>query len=246
MRPTFIPVVAIVVSGSIAESARAGVRDFGWLYSTDVMPERSVDFESWVTEIDSAGPAKVNATGLWWAPVIGITDQIELAIPIETSSVSISGAPSTFSVVDYGLDLRWRLVTSDRVDKPPVAPLIRFAAKRALDDHESLWLEADVVASYESGSFTALVDLGAVAIFHRNTELQFQPGAGVSVKLTDDIHAGAELIAAITHNYVGRSNLIAVGPSLAWRHGRFWFAGSVPIGISGVSAMPRATWGIMF
>jgi hypothetical protein len=235
------------VIGTLAVSRQvsAGRRDFSWLYATDVLPAGGAELELWVSELDSLGVAHTNVEPLWLAPVYGITDQLEVALPIEASLVLLPTG-DVFTLVDYGADFRWRLVSATKA--PALVPLIRAVIKRDVADHSAWWFEADAVASYETGPVRAALDMGWVGIFNAGptTEQQLQPAAGINVRITDDLRVGAEGIAAIAIHFPGRASWVAAGPSVAWTHGPFWLTLAVPIGISGVGAAPRLTWATAF
>ena len=59
-------------------SARAGRTHFGWLYGTTTLPERTVELESWFLEETGKGDDRLDEALLWWGPVVGLTDELEL------------------------------------------------------------------------------------------------------------------------------------------------------------------------
>src|SRR6266496_326668 len=61
-------------------SAHAGRTFYGWLYGSEVMPERGAELQSWVTEENKP---KVAETSWLLAAQVGITDQLELGFPTE-------------------------------------------------------------------------------------------------------------------------------------------------------------------
>src|SRR5512147_2708649 len=128
LRCTVAVTVAVI---ALTGSASAGPSRHAWLYGTEVLPERQVEIETWVQEEDGKGDDHADET-LWWvAPVVGLTDQVELAIPFEVVSESSDAAPEPRVAFEhYGVELRWRLVTSDPVEAPAVVPLLRVGIKR--------------------------------------------------------------------------------------------------------------------
>src|SRR5689334_17751678 len=99
--------------------AHAGRNFYGWLGDTEVMPERGVELQSWVAEENQKTPSSNTEWGV--APFIGITDQLELAMPVETTWLQHKGT----NLSAYGVDLRYRLVTQDPVEAPAFAPMVR-------------------------------------------------------------------------------------------------------------------------
>ena len=185
-------------------------------------------------------------TSLWFGPLIGVTDQLELSLPIEMEWQETNMTGPSFTFKRYGLEARYRLVSSDPVDAPAFAPLIRVAVKRDVTVRDSVIGEADAVASYEVGALHSLVDLGVVGDFtsgHR--AWQIRPGAGASFALTSELRLGAELYAEL-HTDSASESWAIVGPDLAWTHGRFWLSAAFGIGVYHVNTAPRVMWGIAF
>src|SRR5215470_14351616 len=82
----FGAVLAVLFVGATVGPAFAGRTRFGWITDTETIPQRAVELESWVLEQDGKGAdgvPKTDQTLVWWAPVIGLTDRLELALPVE-------------------------------------------------------------------------------------------------------------------------------------------------------------------
>jgi hypothetical protein len=106
--------------------------------------------------------------------------------------------------------------------------------------------EANLVASYQSGRFHALIDLGAIGEFSRDdSHLELHPGAGISIAIGRDLRLGAEAYAELSADDE-RASWAVVGPNLAWSHGRFWLSAAFGIGVYQIDTAPRFVWGIMF
>src|SRR5262245_49821472 len=134
-------------------SAHAGRTFYGWLYGSEVMPERGVELQSWITEKNFEFREETN----WlFGAQVGITDQLELGLPLEIDwfrdidpmTMMTTGVGTRFA--RFGAELRYRFVTQDPVDAPAVVPLLRVAAKRLIGDRGGIQPEADFVLSYES------------------------------------------------------------------------------------------------
>jgi hypothetical protein len=241
-------------------TAHAGRTFYGWLYGTEVMPERGVELETWVDERNVQFTTSLDHETTWWvAPLVGITDQLELALPIESKWYTHEIPPSMdgASIVPqrYGVELRYRFVTQDPVNAPAIAPLLRVAVKR--DVTGAIRPELDVIASFERGRFHALVDVGAVMdIATRGTftteaggnpHVELHPGVGISLRAVGELRFGAEFYGeASLDNYEGGHSWWIVGPNIAWTHGRFWLSGSYGFGVYGIRSAPRAVWGVAF
>ena len=227
-------------------SAHAGRTFYGWLYGSEVMPERGVELQSWITEMNFEGHEE--SSWLFGAQV-GVTDQLELGFPVEFDWLHDSELtpPARTRFASYGIEARYRFVTQDPVDAPALVPLVRVGVKREFSDHLGFHPELDFVLSYESGIVQVLVDLGVVAQLSSSNgnTVEFRPGAGVSVLAVEDLRFGAEFIAHMPNS--GDSWLVA-GPNIAWTHGRFWISGMFGIGLNQnyINTAPRVQWGIAF
>lgn len=235
--------VAAVV-GLVPASAAAGRVYYGWLYGTEVMPERGAELQTWVAEENQRGALETSDSLLWWSPLVGITDQLELALPIEATWDDAGEPDFTFS--RWGVEARYRMVTQDPETAPPLVPLVRVALKRDVGVRDALQPEADLVVSYEVGRVHALVDLGVVASVTRDdAQFELRLGAGVSVLAVGDLRFGAEVFSEIDLDDSAES-WVAAGPNVAWTHGRFWLSGAMGIGLYQIGTAPRVMWGIAF
>jgi len=236
----------LIVACLAPRTAHAGRDFYGWLYGTEVMPERGVELQTWIYEQNDKYGTHGKETWLWWGPLIGVTDQLELALPIELWWADADMSHPSFSLKRFGAEVRYRLVSQDPVDAPRFAPLVRLAIKRDVALRDDVRLEGDAVASYEVGALHALIDVGAVGdITPHDHRFELHPGAGVSLAVTGELRVGAEIYAEINSQLASESWAI-VGPDLAWTHGRFWLSGAVGIGIYHVGLAPRVMWGIAF
>jgi hypothetical protein len=251
VRPAVLAMVAVSVSAPAP--AHAGRSYYGWLYGTDVVPERGAELMTWVSEQNDQQPDHMVETRWWVGPLIGITDQLELALPVEVSWDRADHIPPHSAFDRWGAELRYRLVTQDPVDAPRLVPLVRVALYRSILDREAWIPEADVVLSYEQGRVQALADLGLYAELVTcsdrqncdSTHFEVHPGVGISVRAAGDLRFGAEVHAELPLDHGGDGWAVA-GPNLAWSHGRTWLSGSYGIGVYGIRDAPRVQWGIAF
>ncbi len=228
--------------------ASAGRTPYGWLFGTEVMPERGAELQTWIDEENGRGPADVHWTTWGFTALVGITDQLELSLPLEFLWQDSDASEPSFTFSQYGVEARYRFVSSDPVDAPPFAPLARLAVKRDVIVRDLVVIEADVVVSTttSSGSVSALVDLGVTAGLTKDEqEIVLRPGAGVSFRAVGDLRVGAEVIAEIDLDDSAQS-WAAAGPNLAWSHGRFWLSAAFGIGVYHIETAPRVQWGIAF
>ncbi len=247
MRAALSRVIAVAILLAPA-AASAGRTQFGWLFGTEVMPERGAEIQTFVSEEN--GGKGVNYHNTLWGvqALIGITDQLELALPVDLIWRDSDMINPGFTWQSYGVEARYRFVSQDPVDAPPVAPLARVAIKRDVVARDTLVAEANFVASTTtaSGSVAALIDLGAVGRFTRDeAKFELRPGLGVSFQVYGDLRLGAEVFAHISVDQ-SAERWVAAGPNLAWSHGRSWVSAAMGIGLYQIKTAPALQWGIMF
>jgi hypothetical protein len=244
VRGSWIVALAVLL---VPASARAGLNHFGWLYDSEVNPEGGVELETWVYEENGVGDAGTDETSIWWAPTIGISDQVELALPVEVRWLDLNdGSPPRATISRFGAEVRWRLVSQDPVDAPPFAPLLRVGVKRMVDARDGVRVEGDVVVGYDVGRLHAAVDLGAlIEVVDGEDVVEVFPAAGISVAVSEDLRLGAEMYGQVAPRDRDESWLIA-GPNAQWIQGRFWLSGAFGIGIVGIDWAPRLNWGVAF
>jgi hypothetical protein len=241
-----LSLAAAAAVAAVPGTAGAGVTPYGWLYGTDVIPERGAEIQTWIAEENGkASSAARRDTALLWDAVVGITDRLELALPIELLWREGDGEAPELSLRRYGAEARYRFVSQDPVEASPLAPLVRVAVKRDVTVRDRMRAEADVVASYRAGRVHALVDLGVTGDIGRDSHFELHPGAGVSIEIAHGLRLGAEAYAELSFDDETAS-WAAVGPNLAWTHGRFWLAAAFGIGVYQIDTAPRVVWGILF
>jgi len=235
----------LVVVCCLPRTASAGRSFYGWLYDTEVLPERGVELQTWILESNDKYGSHAKESSIWWGPLIGITDQLELALPIELEWSS-DPDKTVFTFRRYGIEARYRLASQDPAEASAFVPLVRVAVKRDVTLRDDVRVEGDLVASYEVGPVHALVDLGFIGDLQPNDQYtQARPGAGVSIRVAEGLRFGAEAYSEISLKKNGTS-WAAVGPNIAWTHGRFWLSGALGIGVYHVKLAPRVMWGIAF
>ncbi len=238
--------VAVCVGGGRAE---AGRRFLAWAYDTETLPDHGVELEQWIwEEADTQDPE----AWLWWAVVVGVTDQLEIAFPIEWQWQY--GLPTQLE--DYGLDVRWRLAPPGNGDDAwPVVPLLRAGVKRHLvNNQNAVALELDAVASADIEKIAHFViDAGVKDLIEGGDHtVTVDLVAGATVLLGEGFRLGgtvwAQILAASPAGGTGLA-YIAAGPDMSWSHGRFWVTAGMPIRLTnkgGPGLLPRLTWGVLF
>jgi len=241
VRGGFVLFAAVIATPG---TAHAGRTFYGWLQGTEVMPERGAEIATFVSEENRQADAMNASESNWWiAPQIGITDQLELGLPVQ---FQWQGATSSTSFVDFGAELRYRLVTQDPVDKPDFAPLVRVGLFRQVTGTRDEWQpELDVVGSYQTGRVHAVVDLGLVGTINADHHhFDARPGVGVSIEAVEDLRVGAEVFSEISIDQ--DAMWFAAGPNIAWSHGRTWISAAYGIGLYHIRDAPKLNWGIAF
>jgi hypothetical protein len=249
--------VFLVVAWFSPRAAHAGRSFYGWLYGTEVMPERGVELQTWISDENGKYGVRPKESSIWWGPLIGVTDQLELSLPIEMEWTSVNNTmtdpvetKTSFTFRWFGIEARYRLASPDPIEAPPLVPLVRVAVKRDVSQRDRVRAEGDVVASYEAGAVHAQVDvgfIGEVTPGGQGHHTEIRPGGGVSVRVSEELRVGAEGYAEISFDSdKQRESWAVVGPNVAWTHGRFWFSGAFGIGVYHIKVAPRVVWGIAF
>jgi hypothetical protein len=240
-----IALLVLLAACVLPRTAHAGRSFYGWLYGTEVLPERGVELQTWIIEANDKYGTHSKESSIWWGPLIGVTDQLELSLPIEMEWTADT-EKTRFTFRRFGIEARYRLAAPDADEPPAFVPLVRIAAKRDVSVRDDVRFEGDLVASYETGPVHAQVDLGFISDIApgvRHTEVR--PSGGVSVRVAGDFRVGAEVYSELSLDSHGES-WAAVGPDLAWTHGRFWLSGAFGIGVYHIRTAPRVMWGIAF
>jgi len=226
--------------------AHAGRSFFGWLSGSEVMPERSVELQTWVQEENRIDDEADRSESVWGvSPQIGVTDQLELGLPLEVLWARTPSGGGDTSLSSYGIEGRYRLVTQDPEEAPAFAPLIHASVERLVLARDTLHAKLGVVSTYEVGGTLIAAQLN-VAVDATREEAQFSayPAVGASFSIVGDLRAGAEAFGR--YSFDSGDGRWSAGPNLAWTHGRFWMSVAYGIGLKGIKDAPRMQWGIAF
>lgn len=232
-------------------TASAGRTFYGWLQGSETMPERGAEIGTFISEENRLEDLDNLRDTTWWiAPSIGINDQLELTLPIEFAWDRSDHTGPRSTMLHYAAELKYRFVTSDPVDKPAFAPAILVGVNRIVTGPRDVWEpHVTLIGTYDAGAFHAAVNLGLEALVGpANHYYQGQPAAGVSIAATGDLRLGLEAFGEVALNEGGSGNYswFAVGPNLAWTHGRTWISAAYGIGVYKVRDAPKLNWGIAF
>ncbi len=236
----------LIASGLLVPGvAEAGRSHYGWLFGTEVLPERGAELQTWIAERNGRNDTNLKETSWFIGALVGVDDRLTLAFPLEFIWLRGDG-PATFTMEKFGIEARYRFVSQDPEDMPDFAPLLRVGVKRDVTVRDIVRVEADIVASYQTGRLHALVDAGMIADIGRDdSHIEFRPSAGVSIRVTGQLRLGAEVYSELSLDDRGTS-WVGTGPNIAWTHGRFWLSASYLVGLHKMDNAPRAVWGIAF
>jgi hypothetical protein len=248
------PIAIATMAAALAAGAgvaRAGRTPFGWAHATEVIPERSVELETWLFEkngMEGDGDERVpDETTVWWTTVVGLTDHIELAVPIEFRHLQVGDTGGDTLLYAFGAEARARLVSPDPVEAGPFAPVLRLGVHRLVNARKKTRTEGGIALGIDLGARVhAVLDVGATWIAgDGDSDLTLAPAAGLSILIAGQLRAGGEVYGELTLDG-HQPEWLAAGPNLAWTHGRFWISGTMAIGIIDINAAPRINWGVAF
>jgi hypothetical protein len=228
-------------------AAHAGRSSFAWLLGTETAPERGVELETWLIEENGKGDAEIDRDVVVWGPAIGITDQLELALPMELQIQEVAGATDT-QLTSYGAEVRMRLASPDPLEAGRFVPLVRAGAKRLVGVRDQLRTEANAVLTADlTACLRAAIDVGGVLdIDEEDSVFTARPAVGINYHVGADVRLGAEAFASLKKDDDRSTDWMVVGPNLAWTHGRFWLAATVGVGLFGIDWAPRLNWAVAF
>lgn len=227
-----------------AREAEGGRTHYGWLYGTEVNPERGVEIETWI--LQENGKDGEEETLAWWAPVVGLTERLELAIPFE-AAYKAEGDEASTDFERFGGELRYRFNSPDPLQSGPLTVLARGGVKRLVKARSGMRGEADLVVAFEQGRFHAEIDLGTIAerVSDEDNHIELRPGGGLSMETVSMLRIGAEAYAEIgVHGET--KDWLAIGPTVSLTRGRFWTSGTMAVGVFGIDSAPRINFGIAF
>lgn len=249
-RFVLLGVLALAVLPAPAE---AGRRPFIWVYDTEIVPKGDVELEQWLWAKSRAPglPGRVSNYWIWWAPVFGLTQQMELALPFQ-----VVATRERTQLESFDADLRLRL--NPRGDDGPWQPLLRVAYHHTIHTQQPSRLDANLVQSFGTeGGLRLVLDLGAQVGL---PALRGQEGpvrllgtyaAGVSLPLVEDeLRASLEAFGEIPLQGIPGGQHHFVGADLAWTFGRTWVTLGVLVGLTPLfpetpQFMPRLIWAVV-
>ena len=232
-------------------TAKAAQRPFIWAYDSKIVPSGELELEQWLW---ARGRAEEGATGpthywIWWAPVFGLSDHFELALPFQ---IAAQKGEETY-LDSFELDARYRI--KPRLDTSAFQPLIRLAYHFPIHAGPPR-LDFDLVGSYDFDSgLHAVLDLGGktglapITAQGGDVSLQGTVDAGLAYPVSDEVQLGGEAFFELPIANIPGSSHAFVGPDFAWTRGRIWLTVGVLVGLTPLlpqtpHIMPRILWAV--
>lgn len=267
-RPGSLVAALATVATLLAGDARAGIRPFIWTWDTQTVPQGDVELEQWLWVRGKPDPDVLPgykaAYWIWWGPVMGVTDHLEVATPFQAFANA-----NAFWLESFEVDARYRIFS--RNDDGKLQPLIRAAFHQAIRSPD-LFSRVDVNAVLSYGSLSELhatVDLGArvlIPFLNSNdtpASVQLTYAAGISYPFTQELHAGLEVFGEllppgtppVTPPATPSSTAAVplphhfVGASAGFQRGRIWVTAGMLVGLTPwfpntPQFMPRLIWAV--
>lgn len=234
----WIHIVVVVLGTVVAGTAQAGRRPHTWAWDAEVLPERGVEVESWVT--DRIYKKSADITEVWLAPIVGVTDRLELAVPLQWSHAQ---AGNRVGIDWYGAELRWRLRSPDPVESGGWSPLVRASVRKSLLARDALVGELTLVGSWDATEKLRLMANLGVQADAAVRKVQVLYAAGASYAVVPDLRVGVELFGTdFAKAPASAHGGMLVGPSLGWTHGRLWTTVGYVAGVTEFAANGMFRW----
>ncbi len=255
--------VLTLASALGAAPAEAGRRAFLFAYDSEIVPEGDVELEQWWWS-ESRIPASAERLNtrnalywIWWAPVIGLSNHLELALPFQIVASGNSTALQTFSA-----DAVYRFFSREK--DGGFQPLVRVSYHQAISSRSApSTLEANLVLTYgKPNELHLAVNAGATFSLPWPENLA-RPvtgsfGGGLSYPLPGgEFRLSAELLAEVQSSPAIPSTpsmprafpRYFAGGALSWTRGRIWITAGTMVGLTGLSEasppfIPRLLWAV--
>ncbi|HEU0033470.1 MAG TPA: hypothetical protein VFQ53_22720 [Kofleriaceae bacterium] len=228
---------ALVIVVALTGVAAAGPRHQGWLLGTDTLPDHGVELETRVSERNDLGEDHLRETALWMGAAVGASERLEVAAIVEATRATANGVAPSFTLARYGGELRYR--AGDHV-------LVRVGLVRDVRIRDLVRVDADVVAALGAGRLELVGQIGGLGEVNLGgTHAELRGGIGATAAAGDELRLGGELYGELSLDSAGE-RWLALGPTLAWTHGRFWLVATVGIGVANIATAPRVAWGVAF
>jgi hypothetical protein len=222
----------------VARTAAAGPTQAGWLPATETIQNDAIAVEGSVYERDDLQPMHERTTALVIAPVLGVSDRTEIALPFELAESSALDMEPGTRLSRFGIELRKRFAPR----KATWTPLLRVGAFRDTLIRTELRLDVDLAVTYRRDRIAIEAAAGLASEINLGAPHEVgRFGVGASYQLRR-VRAGVEFYAELSDG--AGSSWAAAGPTLAVIRKRFWVTGALGLGIANIHASPRINWGM--
>lgn len=244
--------VACILGVLSSTPAKAGPRPFIWTFDTAIVPKGDVELEQWLWARSRSpdAPERPTAYWLWWAPVLGMSQHLELAIPFQ-----VRATRGVTELDSFEADFRYRLFP--RGDERPFQPLVRAVWHQSIRGASPSRVDVNLVGSYqwESGLHVALdlgTQVGIPALRGGDAPVRILGtySAGASYPLiAEELRVSVESFGEFGLKALDHDPRLFVGPSVSWTFGRMWLTAGTLVGLTFVSSdtprfMPRLIWAV--
>src|SRR5690349_23017208 len=96
---------ALIVLLATVSTADAQRTSFGWLGGTEVVAAGTAELEVRVAERDDVGDVHLRESSLWSGARVGLSDRVELTLPVELAWRSAVGVDPQLALRRYGAEL---------------------------------------------------------------------------------------------------------------------------------------------
>ncbi len=256
--------LAVLILGSAIapRAAEAGRRAFLFAYDSEIVPEGDVELEQWwwsetrLSAYPDEGRPNPRAAlyWIWSAPVIGLSNHLELSLPFQVVASANNTSLQTFSA-----ELYYRLFSREK--DGGLQPLVRAAFHQAIRAGAPSTVELDLVLTYGKPNELHLA-LNAGALIStpwpenlpqgtvRAVTETFSGGLSFPLVPGGEFRLSAELLAETqwdrTSNAFPR---YFAGGAFSWTRGRIWVTAGTMVGLTGLSSatpplVPRLLWAV--
>lgn len=241
-----LALLLLVSTLGYAHPAHAGRRAFTWVWDTETVNQGDFELEEWLwAAARSPKPGHPTPGWLWFAPIYGLTQHIELAFPWEAVVT-----PAGTQMTDFAVSARLRLYDPNN-DKLFVRTLVRLIYQQNFANplnagrgHQYPFAGADLVVSFgDPGRSHATIDAGILADvgFGPKTMILQNLSFGYTHNIGDDWRIGAEYFHQISLTDAVKRRFFFLGPDIAFSRGQMWMTFGALFGLTKTTpvVMPR-------
>ena len=250
MRRSALSGVIVVAWLACSPPAQAGRTSHLLARESQIVPEGDVELEQWLWGEGRVPnrPSRPVIQWVWWAPVVGVSPNLELAFPLQL----VSGSEA-LSLESFGIDARYRFFPREQDEG--LQPLVRVAYAHPLTEYggaprlDSTWWRSTALLPRCSSRSTwaAPGALPFLARTSRPADFFLTSAVGVSAPLPFGLRLGAEVFnRAPLAAPAGAANVLYAGASVAWAHGPFWITVGSLFGLTDNSprVFPKVLWAV--